>query len=416
MNKNTSKRNFVFLAVGSLVSGIGDYLYSMGLTVALYSISGSIESIAYMWLVRGIVRIPVQYFAGMLADRYNKKILILIANIASAPVAFLLFYDHLHVAWLAYFVPFCLQALNDIELTAGQALLPQIVQKDLLPQYNSYISLINTIVRFVSPAIAGLCIVTLGVRALFIINSISFLLAALFLYFIKYDFTRSGLTEWKRGAFGQSLEGARVLKKYASVTAMFLTMGFYAVLGRFYEVYKISVSDLHLGMGETGIVSFSYALAIGSLFAPVMVRFARARQKEINDLFMFFISSIAISISYLFFGTTTNGVIALVALGVIGVAESLQRVFSSTLIQKEIPEEYLGRTFAFYKILLTTFGLLAVGFSPLLFNVFGQGKVFAFFSLLATCVTLGFLVYKFGNVVSRSLGRSVDVKDQSDDI
>lgn len=371
MDKNTSGRNFFFLAAGSFVSGIGDYLYSMGLTVALYSVSGSIESIAYMWLVRGIVRIPVQYLAGMLADRHNKKMLILIANIASAPIAFLLFYDHLHVAWLAYFVPFCLQGLNDIELTAGQAILPQIVEKDLLPQYNSYISLINTIVRFISRAIAGLCIVTLGVRVLFAINSVSFLLATLFFCFIEYDFTHSGVMEQRRGVLEQSLEGARVLKRYASVMAMFLTMGFYAVLGRFYEVYKISVSDLHLGMSETGIVGFSYALAIGSLFAPLIIKFSRARHKKINDLFMFFISSITISISYLFFGTTTNGVIALVALGVIGVAESLQRIFSSTLIQKEIPEEYLGRAFAFYKILLTTFGLLAVGFR-LFFSIFSD--------------------------------------------
>ena len=51
----------------------GDYLYDIVLTLLVYDITGTIDSIAVMWISKGALRIFIQYFAGILTDKYNRR-------------------------------------------------------------------------------------------------------------------------------------------------------------------------------------------------------------------------------------------------------------------------------------------------------------------------------------------------------
>lgn len=54
------KRDLRLLCFITLVSSIGDSLYSLAITLAVYQASGSVAGVAGMWLIRALVRIPAQ--------------------------------------------------------------------------------------------------------------------------------------------------------------------------------------------------------------------------------------------------------------------------------------------------------------------------------------------------------------------
>jgi Na+/melibiose symporter-like transporter len=125
-------RNFVLLTIGGFISSIGDYLYNIGVTVYLYSITNSIGAVALMWLSRGILRIPMLYLSGIIADSCNKKRVIFITNFVSVLFAFLFIFASGQRLWLVYILAFSLQSLNDIDVSSEAAILPQLVSKEEL--------------------------------------------------------------------------------------------------------------------------------------------------------------------------------------------------------------------------------------------------------------------------------------------
>ncbi|WP_338025729.1 hypothetical protein [Clostridium rhizosphaerae] len=89
-----------------------------------------------MWLSRGVLRIPMLYLSGIIADSYNKKKIITVTNLISVIFAFLFIFANNERIWLVYILAFLLQSLNDIDVSSETAILPEIVSKEELSYSN----------------------------------------------------------------------------------------------------------------------------------------------------------------------------------------------------------------------------------------------------------------------------------------
>ncbi|WP_346847764.1 hypothetical protein [uncultured Clostridium sp.] len=67
------------------------------------------------------------------------------------------------------------------------------------------------------------------------------------------------------GIIKSGIEGYKIFTGYSNAKTVFIIMSMFAVLGRFYETYKVAVSDILLNLNPEGIIYFSYALALGGL-------------------------------------------------------------------------------------------------------------------------------------------------------
>lgn len=148
----------------------------------------SVGAVAVMWISRGILRIPVQYLAGIISDKYNKKIIIVLSNFISVFVALSFILIKGKYIWIAYISAFLLQSLNDIDENAEMALLPEIVPVEELDKGNSVFPFFQSISIFIAPAVAGVIYKIWGSNILYIINAISFLLATACFTSIKYSY------------------------------------------------------------------------------------------------------------------------------------------------------------------------------------------------------------------------------------
>lgn len=389
-------KNFTLLSIGGFISSIGDYLYNIGVTVYIYSLTKSVGAVALMWLSRGVLRIPMLYLSGLIADSYNKKRVIMVTNLVSVIFAFLFIFINEQRLWLVYILAFILQSLNDIDVSSETAILPELVSKEELSYSNSIFSFLQSTSVFLSPAIGGVLYKLYGSNILFTINAISFLIAGVLFSLIKYDFVKSDKAATRSGIIKSGIEGYKIFSRYSSVKTVFIIMSMFAVLGRFYETYKVAVSDILLNLNPEGIIYFSYALAVGGLSVPFIVKVLSKK----NHITLFTLSTVIIGIGYIIFGYSQSFIITFGILIILGLAQNLQGIYSSTIIQNSIPKEYLGRVFSFYKILLTLFAILGLLIATPLYNLIGIGNSFT--SIAVILIILCILNLK------RSFSRDVD--------
>lgn len=295
--------NFTLLSIGGFISSIGDYLYNIGITVFLYSMTKSVNSVALMWLSRAVLRIPMLYLSGIIADKYNRKHVIVLTNLISVVIAFLFIFAVTDKIWLIYLGTFLLQSLNDIDVNSETAILPELVSKDQLSQSNSIFSFLQSTSVFVSPALGGILYKLYGANVLFIINAISFLVAGVLFAYIKYSYVKP-----------------------------------------------------EKASAKVGIIYFDYALAIGGLSVPFIVK-ALAKH---NQVIIFTISTMAVTVGFTLFGYSHSFIFTFIVLIILGAAQNIQGTYSNTIIQNNISKNYIGRVFSFYKMLITFFAILGL--------------------------------------------------------
>jgi MFS family permease len=161
---------FVSLA-GTWMQNVGSSLVVLSLTTSAIAIGGINVAAALPLLIFGLA-------GGVIADRYDRrKILILtqaLFSLYALGYAALIWTDSLH-----YWHIIVLAVLGGVtaayELPASQAFVPELVDREDLPEAIALNSAVFNATRIVGPAIAATMIAAFGLASAFLINSASFL-------------------------------------------------------------------------------------------------------------------------------------------------------------------------------------------------------------------------------------------------
>lgn len=384
MKRLWKNNNFVYISFGTFMSSIGDNLYNIALTISLYMINESIAAVAAMWFARAFMRIPVQFVSGIIADKINRKKIIQFTNFISVPIALGFIYVNEINIYISYFLIFLLQTTNDIETVAGISIIPEIVEKDDLAEANSFFSVSRTVALLISPGVAGIIYNIYGTSVLFVINALSFLIAGISLSFIKYKWEKvDEIHEFNLFSFAK--EGYYQVSKKRVILLLMIVAVSFSILGRFFDIYKIYIADNILNIGVDGIIYFSYAMAIGGILAPFILKYFKKKIKSPIKSFLAF--SFIINIMYISWAYSTNIYLSLLSLLILGIFSTSFMVFVNSIIQSEIEKEYLGRVFSLYKVTVIFSAIIGISIAPYLFDLLGVNvaiSTIAGFGLLTT--------------------------------
>jgi MFS family permease len=176
-----SNRNFTRLFAGRLVTNAGDSLYFIAAMWLVYDLTGNEF---YSGLAGFLTMAPqaLQAFSGPLVDRWNIKQLLVTTQLVQAvlilaiPVA--AWTNNLTV-WVVLTVMPLLSLLNQFVYPAQSALLPRIVADDDLVAANSAFSMAYQGVDAAFNAVSGLLVAALGATVIFLVDSATFVAAAL---------------------------------------------------------------------------------------------------------------------------------------------------------------------------------------------------------------------------------------------
>lgn len=273
MKRNGNFGKFLLLWTGELISSIGGGLTSFGLGVYIFRMTGSAANMAAVTLLGFLPTLLLSVPAGVLADRYDRRLLMMAGDGCSAlGIGYILLCmirggASLTQICVGVFISSVFSALLE---PAFRATITDLLTKEEYSKASGLVSLAGSARYLFSPIIAGFLLAISDVKLLLIIDICTF-----FLTVISAAVVRKGIgvsiTE-KKGSFAESMrEGWEAVSKKRGIimviaisSAVTLFMGVFQILA---EPLVLAFSDSKtLGITETICAS---GMLVGSLYLGV---------------------------------------------------------------------------------------------------------------------------------------------------
>jgi MFS family permease len=273
---NAGFRNLWF---GQIISLLGDWFNLIASASLIGQLTGSGLAIGGLFVVRMLAPFMISPIGGVLADRYNRKQILILSDIARALVVlgFLLVRSAGDV-WLLYLLTAIQLAVTGIFFPTRNAILPDIVSRAELGTANTLTSVTWSIMLAVGAALGGLVAGGWGFQPAFIVDSLTFLLSAMFISRIAYKFIPEEASADLRPAavLGEYVDGLRYLAAHPVILLVALHKAAISLMSNgAYQVIQVRIAERIFVIGEGGGISLGllYAAAgIGTGLGPVLTR------------------------------------------------------------------------------------------------------------------------------------------------
>ncbi len=265
-------RNFRLYFVGQTISSIGSWSQSLAVTWLVLEITNRSDRLGVAVALQFLPMLVLGAPAGVLADRFDNRRLLIITSFLSGlvAVAFAIVAATGHITiWWIYALTMLLGLILAVERPAMQAIIFQLVGHDLLPSAVAANSTINSVSRLIGPAIAGALIATAGVELCFTINAASYLVVIAVLVLLRrdelVDRPLAGRTK------GRLREGFAYVRSHPDVARPLMVITVVGALAyNFQTTFPSMVRfGFHRGAGAVGtVMSVS---AIGSIIGGIYI-------------------------------------------------------------------------------------------------------------------------------------------------
>lgn len=203
---------FRLLWLGQTLSVLGDFVSQVGILVIVYQVTGSGTAVGALFLVQVLPTLILAPFAGVVADRYDRRRVMIAADLVRGlAVAVLVLFPSLPAV---YAVSAVIAAISTFFSPARGALVPRTVPPENLLAANSLSAMSNSVTRILGAAVGATLVAAFGAAAAFSVNALSYFASALCLTMLRLPRTEVG-TAGVAGAPG----GIQAAAKAAVATA-----------------------------------------------------------------------------------------------------------------------------------------------------------------------------------------------------
>jgi len=276
-------RNYRLFASGQVVSLTGTWMQRVAQDWLVLNLSHN--SGTAIGLTTGLQFAPVLLFGmygGVIADRYPKRRVLVITQVAMGLLALalgLLDLSGAVVLWHVYVLAFALGIATAIDSPVRQAFVTELVGPSLLPNAVGLNSATFNTARVLGPAVAGILIATSGTADVFLINAGSFVAVLAGLFMMRDSELYVGKpTARRKGAVREGLAYVRGRPELVAITCL---VGVIGTLGFNFQLTSALMirNTFHHGAGAYGVISAVYAFGslLGALAAARRGRAMRRR-------------------------------------------------------------------------------------------------------------------------------------------
>ena len=172
--------NFRNLWLARVVSNLGDWFNLLASATLIASLSGAGTAISFLFLARFLPLFFMSPFAGVLADRFDRRKLMIATDLLRAvTVLSFLFVDRPERIWLLYVLTALQFVFSAVFTPAQQAYLPAVVDKEDLVTANALDSLTWSTMLAIGALLGGLATAFFGVQTAFILDALTFVAGGL---------------------------------------------------------------------------------------------------------------------------------------------------------------------------------------------------------------------------------------------
>lgn len=345
------KRVAIFMT-GQTISMFGSFLvqYAILWHLTLSTKSGVVLALA---VVFGFVpQAIVSIFAGVWADRVNRRLMIIASDSAIALSTLglaLLMLSGVDDLWLIFLVMAVRSVGAGVQMPAVSAMIPQIVPSDKLMRINGINSTIQSAMGLVAPVVAAAVYANFSIVAIFFVDVFTAIIGVGMLALIKVPSLERVNSDEKPSYFADLKDGLNYIFTHDLVRwvmVVFAVVFLLAVapsnlsplfIARNFgtEVWKLTVAE----------VTFSIGMAVGGALLALLAN-------KVNRIAMIIGVSIFFGLLTIGMGLSTNLIVFCILFFVIGVAVPSFYTSAMTMLQETVEPERQGRVFGFVGIVI----------------------------------------------------------------
>ncbi|MDH3346751.1 MAG: MFS transporter [Desulfobulbaceae bacterium] len=358
LNLLLDNHQFRRLWIASIISQLGNWFNYIAIFVLLNQFTGSGHAVSWFLIAKYIPTTFLGPTAGIVADRISRKTIMVFCDTARIFVVLgYLFVDGADMVWLVYLLALVQESIWTFYDPARRASVPNVCREGELHIANALSGATWSIMLAAGAALGGIATTLWGWQTAILLDSITFFLSALILR--KLILPPANTTQKKDFSFRDYLgiddiiAGWRYIKKNRKITSILVVKSGWAFSGGILVMLTIFGEQVLTEGSNGGGSGILYSCrGVGAAIGPLLAwrllgESDQAMHKAIA--IAFFIAGF----SYMLLSMAPNFYWAgpLVMIGHIG--GSIQWVFSTTLIQKMVPDTFRGRVLATEMVLFT---------------------------------------------------------------
>ncbi len=304
-------------------------------------------------------------FAGVWADRYDRKKLIMLSDAGIASVTLVLavmFMLGYRALWPLFVISAVRSVGSAIQMPAVGAFLPQIVPQEKLLRVNGINASIQSAMMIVSPALSGAILTMSDIVPIFFIDVLTAVSAVLtLLLFLHVPVHAKAAVKQDVGYFEdlrlgfRYIDTHRFLKKFFAFMAVFMFLIAPVAFLTPLQVVRSFGSDVwRLTMIE---IVFSVGMMLGGILIASWGGFR-------NRTYTMFVSTLLVGLSTLALGIVGDFAVYLAFMGIAGVTIPVFNTPATVVLQEKVEGDYMGRVFGVVSMISSSMmplGMLVFG-------------------------------------------------------
>ena len=387
--------DFRKLFISRIISAIGDKFFSLSL---VWFVISNYQGGYYLSLIMSAIFLPSVIFSpimGTISDRYNKKTLMIIADLLRFLFLLILFIilstDNLSfkILFLAVFLNYTFSPLFE---TSTASSLKILTSDDDLPQATAIDSASIGISNVVGAALGSIFIAIIGFKGCVLINIIAYFISFIFVYSIKRKLIIK--SERQSSYFNDLKDGFLYIKNKKNLILKLLIL--FGILNFFVSPILMLIPVIVKFILEREVnwlAIIETFFAIGTFLASYILSYKKDINKNIEYLM---ITIIIFAISFLATSYIKTAYLTTFLIFICGFSISAGNVLILSYFQKNIDDEYKGRFFSLINTIVYAIMPLSFVFNGLLIEKITIKYTIIFNSLFALIIGL------YGSIKFRS--------------
>ncbi len=337
-------------------------MQSMARYLLIYRLTGSAAILGGMSFALATPMLLFSLYGGVIADRFNKKKIIIIGNVVSVIVSLIvgltLSLGYMSAEregswWILVVASIAQGTILALAQPARQSILPDIVGTKRLMNATALNTMGMNIMRLFGPALAGFLVDRIGFEAIYYLMAGLYTWAAVMMIFVPVPDTNLKVKPSGK-PLKEITEGLRYLR---TEPILLFIVGFALVRMVFVLPYQnlltIFTDDI-LKVGATGLGLLMSITGFGAIFGSLLVASLPNRGRG-----LILIGSAAfLGVALTFFSFSTVWYVSAVLVALIGFGQAVGTSLNNALIQYYVDDHYRGRIMS---ILQMQFGMMSFG-------------------------------------------------------
>ena len=392
--KKTEKKNILYLVGSKGISRVGDIMFDFANNTFLAGLNPtSLSLVAIYQSLESIIGILFNLCGGVIADSFKRKKIIIGTNVLCGLACIILSFIS-QEQWLVYAIVITNVILAFMSAFSGpsyKAFTKEIVKKDSISQLNSVLETTSTVIKVTVPMVAIFLYNLLGIHGVLLLDGLSFLIAALLIFFIvpvnEEVTTRENMTI--RGIFDDLKIGFTYVYSHKQILVI---IALSALVNFFLSAYNLLLpySDQMFGNISSGLYGvFLTAEAIGGFIGAILSGFVNKELSSKRLMMFLSLSGLMLMAAIPLYIISHNLIILAFSPALFSLFLSVFNIQFFSIVQRDVANEFLGRVFGIIFTVAILFMPIGAGIFSMILN---PENIFNFL-VIGVSVTLLSLIF-----------------------